>query len=582
MSTARTAPATRTPRTTRADAATTDRITRAAADLFGWDDLHPAQLEAIEAVVAGRDTLGVMPTGFGKSAIYQVAGAVLDGPTVVVSPLIALQADQVAGLVGRPDAPPAVAINSGHTDAENDEGWDRLAAGDVTYVFLAPEQLARDETVERLRAADVALVVVDEAHCVSSWGHDFRPDYLHLGEIVERLGRPPVLALTATGSGPVRDEIVERLRLRDPLVLSRGFDRPNLSLEVVRHEDADEKFRAVVEQVAGSTTPGIVYVATRKATEAYAEAIAERCPDRTVVGYHGGQRSAERGELHERFHAGEVDVVVATSAFGMGIDKPDVRFVVHADVPDSLDAYYQEIGRAGRDGEPATATLHYRPEDLSLRSFFASGLPGRADLRDVFTALSAAGRPVTRREVADQLALGSRSVSRLIDLLLEAGALTESADGFEPVAGLDAVAAARSAREVAQTRERVERSRIDMMRTYAEAAGCRRRFLLGYFGEDSPERCGACDLCAAVERDEEARSGAEEARSGAEAAQATDAAPPAFETDTRVVHPTWGEGTVMGTDDDRMTVFFESEGYKVLAVADVVERGLLAPVDEPR
>ena len=580
MSTTRTAPTadiaptadterTATPAT---PAARTARITTAAADLFGWDDLHAGQLEAIEAVVAGRDTLGIMPTGFGKSAIYQVAGAVLDGPTVVVSPLIALQADQVAGLVGRPDAPSAVAINSGHTDAENDAGWQRLAAGEITYVFLAPEQLARDETVDRLRDAGVALVVVDEAHCVSSWGHDFRPDYLHLGEIVERLGRPTVLALTATGSGPVRDEIVERLRLRDPLIVSRGFDRPNLALEVVRHEDDDEKMRAVVEQVAGSTTPGIVYVATRRATEAYTAAIAERRPDRTVVGYHGGQRSAERGQLHERFHAGEVDVVVATSAFGMGIDKPDVRFVVHADVPDSLDAYYQEIGRAGRDGDPATATLHYRPEDLSLRSFFASGLPGRADLRGVFTALSAAGRPVTRAEVAGQLALGSRTVSRLIDLLLEGGALTESTDGFEPVAGLDAAEAAGAAREVAQTRERVATSRIEMMRTFAEAAGCRRRFLLGYFGEDSPEHCGKCDLCLS---DDRAGIDAEEARSGDEEAHPTDTAPPAFATDARVVHATWGEGTVMGTDDDRMTVFFESQGYKVLSVADVLERGLL-------
>jgi ATP-dependent DNA helicase RecQ len=548
-----------------------DRITRAAADLFGWDDLHPAQLEAIESVVAGRDTLAVMPTGFGKSAIYQVAGAVLDGPTVVVSPLIALQADQVAGLIGRPDAPPAADINSGHTDAENDASWDRLAAGEVTYLFLAPEQLARDETVDRLRDADVALVVVDEAHCVSSWGHDFRPDYLHLGEIVERLGRPPVLALTATGSVPVRDEIVERLRLDDPLVLSRGFDRANLALEVVRHEDDDEKVRAVVDQIADSTIPAIVYVATRKETESYTAAIADRCPDRTVVGYHGGQRAAERGELHERFHAGEVDVVVATSAFGMGIDKPDVRVVVHADVPESLDAYYQEIGRAGRDGEPAIATLHYRPEDLSLRSFFASGLPGRADLRDVFTALSAAGRPVTRAEVAGQLALGTRTVSRLIDLLLEAGALTESADGFEPVADLEAADAAAAAREVAQTRERVSSSRIEMMRTYAEASGCRRRFLLGYFGEDSPERCGNCDLCDA------AGDGAEEARAGGDDARPADTAPPAFATDARVVHATWGDGTVMSTDDDRMTVFFESEGYKVLAVADVVERGLLTP-----
>ncbi|MBF4576997.1 RecQ family ATP-dependent DNA helicase [Frondihabitans sp. VKM Ac-2883] len=571
MSTARTRRSTPTHSDTRTTTDTdTKRITRAAADLFGWDDLHPAQLEAIEAVVAGRDTLAIMPTGFGKSAIYQVAGAVLGAPVVVVSPLIALQADQVAGLIGRPDAPAAVAVNSGRTDAENDESWDRLTAGEITYVFLAPEQLARDETVDRLRDAGVGLVVVDEAHCVSSWGHDFRPDYLHLGEIVERLGRPGVLALTATGSGPVRDEIVERLRLDDPLILSRGFDRPNLRLEVVRHEDDDEKIRAVVDQVADEVTPGIVYVATRRETESYTAEIAERCPDRTVVGYHGGQRSAERGELHERFHAGEVDVVVATSAFGMGIDKPDVRFVVHADVPDSLDAYYQEIGRAGRDGEPALATLHYRAEDLSLRSFFASGLPRRSELRAVFTALEAAGRPATRREVSDQLALGSRTVSRLIDLLLEAGTLAESTDGFEVVGDFDARGAAEAARSIAKTRERVEKSRIDMMRTFAEAPGCRRRRLLGYFGEDSPERCGNCDDCERAE--------SEPGGDGVTGSADGTPDPAVFPTDARVTHAAWGEGTVMSTDGDRVTVFFESEGYKVLGVTDVVEHDLLTLV----
>ena len=557
--------------TARTSTPRTDDITRAAADLFGWTDLHPAQLEALEAVVAGRDTLAVMPTGFGKSAIYQVAGAVLDGPTVVVSPLIALQADQVAGLVGRPDAPPAVAINSGHTDAENDEGWERLAAGEVTYVFLAPEQLARDETVDRLSDAGVALFVVDEAHCVSSWGHDFRPDYLHLGEVVERLGGPTVLALTATGSGPVRDEIVERLRLDDPLVLSHGFDRPTLSLEVVRHEDDDEKARAVVEQVAASTTPGIVYVATRKESERYADEIGERRPDRTVEAYHAGLRSAERGALHERFHQGGIDVVVATSAFGMGIDKPDVRFVVHADVPESLDEYYQEIGRAGRDGEPADATLHYRPEDLGLRSFFASGLPSRAELRSVYDAIRASSGPVARTAIAEATDLKPRQVSRLVDLLLEAGTVQEQKKGYTPTSGLDAETAAEQARDAAEARDRVEKSRIAMMRGYAEGRGCRRRYLLGYFGEEAPERCGNCDDCRAAEAEPDLPA-AEESRAG------SDAPAPLFEADTRVTHPTWGEGTVMSTEDDRLTVFFESEGYKVLAVEAVVEHDLLKAV----
>ena len=558
---------------------TAERIAEAADRLFGWDELRPAQTEAIESVLGGRDTFGIMPTGYGKSAIYQVAGALLDGPTVVVSPLIALQADQVAGLVGHPEAPTAVDVNSGHTDDENDESWRRVAAGEVTYVFLAPEQLARDETVERLAAAGVALLVVDEAHCVSSWGHDFRPDYLHLGEVAERLGRPPVLALTATGSGPIRDEVVERLRLRDPLVVSRGFDRPNLWLRVVRHEDEAEKRRAVIEQVADLTTPGIVYVATRRESERYADEIAARCPDRVVEAYHAGLRSAERGALHERFHDGGLDVVVATSAFGMGIDKPDVRFVVHADVPESLDAYYQEIGRAGRDGEPADATLHYRADDLSLRSFFASGLPSRAHLKAVFRAVADADGPVRRSAVAEAAGLKPRQVSRLLDLLLEADTIAESSRGYRPTDGFEAATAAEAARYTAESRERVEKSRIQMMRGYAEKRGCRRRFLLAYFGEEAPQRCGNCDDCRAAADEPDARSeeGAQGVSRESEQAGSDDVDSALFPVDARVVHAAWGEGTVMSTEGDRMTVFFEAEGYKVLAVADVEERGLLQP-----
>ncbi|ROQ37026.1 ATP-dependent DNA helicase RecQ [Frondihabitans sp. PhB188] len=543
----------------------TDRTTidKTAASVFGWDELHPAQLEAIEAVLAERDVLALMPTGFGKSAIYQVAGAVLGKPVVVVSPLIALQADQVAGLVGHPEAPAAIAINSSHTDSENAEGWERLEAGEITYVFLAPEQLASPETVARLAASGVGLLVVDEAHCVSSWGHDFRPDYLHLGQIVADLGRPPVLALTATGSGPIRDEIVERLRLRDPLVLSHGFDRPNLSLAVTRHEDDQQKRDAVVEDATNAATPAIVYVATRKETGYYADALSKRRPDLTVVAYHGGQSSAERGQVHERFHAGDVGLVVATSAFGMGIDKPDIRAVIHADVPDSLESYYQEIGRAGRDGEPASATLHYRPEDLALRSFFASGLPRRSHLRAVFTTIQAAGRPVTRTAVAEQLSHTRQTVTRLIDLLLEAETIIEKKRGFVVRKGLEAAEAADSARHVAKTRERVEKTRQDMMRNYAEQPGCRRHTLLGYFGEDSPERCGNCDGCA------------READGPRVDDAATSSGERAFPVDSHVRHEAWGEGTVMSHDGDRMTVFFDEEGYKVLATDEVLDRALL-------
>ncbi|WP_420368952.1 RecQ family ATP-dependent DNA helicase [Curtobacterium sp. L1-20] len=535
-----------------------------ATDVFGWH-LRPAQETVVDAVLAGRDALAVMPTGSGKSAIYQVAGLALEGAVVVVSPLVALQEDQVVGLEDHPDAPRAVTINATHARRDLDEAWDAVARGDARYVFLAPEQLAKDEVVDRLRETGVALVTVDEAHCVSSWGHDFRPDYLVLGEVVERLGRPPVLAMTATGSSPVRAEIEQRLGMRDPLVLATGFDRPELRLEVVRHADADAKQEAVVEQVVSLEGAGIVYVATRAETLVYADELVEA--GRRAKPYHAGLRVRDREAVHHAFLDGDIDVVVATSAFGMGIDKPDVRFVVHADVPESIDAYYQEVGRAGRDGDPGVATLHYRSEDLGLRRFFASGSPRPASLRAVFDAVPADGA-VARSELAERSGLAARTAGRSANALLDAGVLVDGRDGLRraPDAPADAQGAAARAREHAQERERVDESRIEMMRRFAETLGCRRQFLLGYFGDELAEPCGNCDTCSAgtaTEDEVHAADGSNDA---------------AWPPDAPVEHAEWGRGTVMSTEDDRITVFFESAGYRTLGLADVEERNLLERV----
>ncbi|KQX07697.1 hypothetical protein ASC59_08175 [Leifsonia sp. Root1293] len=321
-------------------------------------------------MLAGTDTLAVMPTGHGKSAIYQVAGAMLTGPTIVVSPLIALQVDQIEGLEAHPAAPRAVAVNSSQSEHGNQQAWAAITTGAAKYLFLSPEQLSKDEVIDRLIPLGVTLFVVDEAHCISSWGHDFRPDYLHLGAAIEKLGHPVTLALTATGSPPVRDEIVERLGMRDAHILGSGFDRPNLRLEVIRHEDDREKRSAVLAETISAAKPGLVYVPTRRDTGMYAAEMNSHGV--TAVAYHAGLGSGDRHEAYEDFHHDLTDVVVATSAFGMGIDKPDVRFVIHAAITESLESYYQEIGRAGRDGEPARVTLHYRLEDLALRNYFAS------------------------------------------------------------------------------------------------------------------------------------------------------------------------------------------------------------------
>jgi ATP-dependent DNA helicase RecQ len=537
------------------------QIRSVARESFGWEQLRPGQLEAVQALLTGRDALVVMPTGAGKSAVYQVAGMLLDGPTVVVSPLIALQRDQLAGLA-RSDAD-AVAVNSAQGSSDTEEAWEAISAGDAEFLFLSPEQLAKDDVVERLAQARPSLLAVDEAHCVSAWGHDFRPDYLRIGDVLDRLGNPRVVALTATASPPVREEIVERLRLQAVRQVVRGFDRPNLRLEVLRTTDADATQELLLDRVTAEAMPGLVYAATRKNTERYAETLSER--GLVARAYHAGMKAADRREVHEKFLAGELDVVVATTAFGMGIDKPDVRFVVHAQVSDSIDSYYQEIGRAGRDGEPALALLLYRPEDLGLRSFFASGSADEQVVHQVAAAVrrhsTDDGRPVPASDLQADLDLPHSTLTRAVNLLEQAERVTVTGDGqleyTDPDVSPDT--AVRQAVEVAESLERLERSRIEMMRGYAETTGCRRQFLLGYFGEQLDEPCGRCDTCASGSADEAARELADAEQQDAAAGQERHG------QGDRVVHREWGPGVVMHRESDRVTVLFEQVGYKTLA-----------------
>jgi ATP-dependent DNA helicase RecQ len=485
----------------------------------------------------------VLPTGAGKSAIYQLAALLIPGPTVVVSPLIALQRDQVAALTA--NGVDAAEANSQVRAAERRQAFDDLIAGDLEFLFLAPEQLANPDVLEQTAEAKPSLIVIDEAHCISSWGHDFRPDYLRLGAVAEALGRPPILALTATAAPPVRTEIVERLGLRNPLVVVRGFDRPNISLAVERFTTPEAKRAALLDrtvEAAGRPGVGIVYAATRRIAEEVAEALQERGV--RVEAYHGGMPAARRREVEAAFAGDALDVVVATTAFGMGIDKPDVRFVFHHDVADSPDSYYQEIGRAGRDGEPAEAVLFYRPEDLGLRRFFAGGGGARPD--DV-AAVAEAG-------VTDVDALMEHTGLPRARVTAALTCLDEGEDGEST-----AVAAAR-AHEEREARARVQQSRVEMMRAYAEARGCRRQVLLGYFGEPLDEPCGNCDRCAA------------------DAGSENVAGNEPFPVHSRVAHGAWGEGQVMAYEGDTVTIFFDSAGYKTLALELVQEGDLLAPV----
>ena len=533
-------------------------IAGAARTLLGTDELRPGQEPAIRSVVDGRDTLVVMPTGSGKSAIYQIAGQLLDGLTIVVSPLIALQRDQVDSLADT-DAFHAAELNSTLTDTERDELFAALRRDARMFLFLAPEQLANEETLERLRQARPALFVVDEAHCISEWGHDFRPDYLKLGAFLDQLGHPTTLALTATAARPVREEIVERLGMRDPNIFVRGFDRPNIHLTVRTFLEEDDQREALLEAVAGMQGPGIVYAARRRDTEEIAAALVER--GRRAAAYHAGLKASEREAVQSAFMDGETEIMVATIAFGMGIDKPDIRFVVHDSISDSLDTYYQEFGRAGRDGEPARAVLFYNPDDLGLRRFQSGvGELKAENVRPVLRTIHEADEPVDPAELKERLHLQDTELIRVLGRLEDVDAVTIAPSGEVEAGDTDlSIAEVAEAAERAQAQlQKHASSRLEMMRQYAETSGCRREFLLNYFGEAYEGPCGTCDTCD----------------SGAAAEQTADGP---FPLQSTVIHTTWGDGTVMHYENGNVVVLFREAGYRTLSLQLVQEEGLLQP-----
>ena len=539
---------------------TSIRLCRAARRHFGWRTLRTGQLAAMRAVLKGRDALVVLPTGHGKSAVYQVPATLLPGPTVVISPLLALQTDQIAGLSERGDARlAAVRVSSMETPGQQRAALAALADGTARFLFITPEQLGQPDRLAEVRALRPSLVAVDEAHCVSAWGHDFRPDYLQLGQLVRELGRPPVVALTATASPPVREDIAARLKLRDPKLVIAGLDRPNLYLEAVRCVTEEDRWKRLIARLRAGEPPGIVYASTRRA----AEDLAERLGGEGIAAqaYHGGMAAGERTRRHEAFLSDEIPVMVATSAFGMGIDKPNVRWVVHVALPDSPDSYLQEIGRAGRDGAPARALLLYRAEDVALQRFFVGGTPDRAELDRVTRALR--DGPARKTDIAADLGIGTRRLAQDLALLERVGTAVTLHNGRVTTpryAPPPDEAVSLALREIGR-HQTVQTSRIDAMLQFAEAPGCRGQHLLAYFGERLARPCGHCDNC----------------RVGAIPAARRSAENLPYPVHSTVNHPEWGAGLVLRYEQDRMIVLFDDVGYKTLSVPVVVRQGLLTP-----
>ena len=545
--------------------------------VFGYR-LRPAQEAAAAAVVTGRDTLAVLPTGSGKSAIYQVAGLVLGGLTVVVSPLIALQRDQARalGARSRPDGRRVnvVALNSTLRAHDRAAALAELRDGGVDFLMLGPEQLSTEQTHAALLATQrpVGLFAVDEAHLVSEWGHDFRPDYLRIRDTVQALRRPPVVALTATASQPTQADITRQLGMAEPAVVVADFDRPNIHLSVRRaHQHVPEEQAVVdrtVEVVLATETPAIVYATSHARCEDIArrlQLVAYR-----AEAYHAGLTGKQRSEIQDAFFSGRLDVIAATSAFGMGIDKADVRTVVHAGPPGSLDEYYQEIGRAGRDGLPARAELIFDTRSLRIPRLFASRPRVAASVvRPVVAALERANPPITMSQIETASQQSRRATDQVVDDLHELGLV----DVDREVITVRSIGACPGATDAVvdegRRRASVLNSQVDTVRHYAETVACRRAELLAYFGEQIPTPCGNCDNDAAVGH---AAPHAEQAPTVDSHEEHRDRTLPA--AGTSVHHRLWGHGTVLSADDHELVIAFESVGYRHLTTA-VLDSGLV-------
>lgn len=472
-------------------------------EIFGFEAFRPGQAEAVQGALEGRDVLVVMPTGAGKSLCYQLPALLRDDLSIVVSPLVSLMADQVESL--RERAPGKVAlVNSQQDAADNREVIERARSGDLRLLYVAPERFSSPGFLDAMRGIPIGIFTVDEAHCVSQWGHDFRPDYFRLGDAARWLGAGSLFASTATATPQVAADIVRRLGLREPVRVATGFDRPNLTFAVVPTCSPEHSRAQLAAALAEpGSRPAIVYAGTRRLTEQVAEDLAHD-PGIEVLAYHAGLDREKRAETQGRFMEGEAQVVVATNAFGMGIDKADVRSVVHVSVPQSLEGWYQEAGRAGRDGLPSRALMLAQPRDKGLHVYFIERSEiEEAELDRIATAITGSTTD-GRYDIALQEVGGDPDqVRATVGHLVRAGVIRPSPSSADrlvgrveaPYDGKARSLARSSAKEGVSARWRQYRA----IWSFVEGAGCRRAAILRHFGDEEQPYTNSgvpcCDAC---------------------------------------------------------------------------------------
>ncbi|MDQ2817358.1 MAG: ATP-dependent DNA helicase [Candidatus Eremiobacteraeota bacterium] len=530
---------------------------------FGYESFQSGQEEVIRRVLAGNDTLAILATGAGKSLCYQLPALLLSGTTVVVSPLIALMKDQL-DMLADAGIGSTIALNSTLTDEQEAQNLELIARGNLKLIYVTPERLEDESFVDALKRLHVPLFVVDEAHCISQWGHDFRPAYLNLGRVIAALNHPTVLALTATATPSVREDILTQLNIPHAKAIVRGFDRPNLVYEVARAGSDEDKLRMIKKKLSGPLAGclGIIYTATIKNTYTVAQYLREGLGIEAEV-YHSKLQKADRDRVHDRFMNEDVKIVVATNAFGLGIDKANIRFVIHYDLPGSVEAYTQEAGRAGRDGEESTCLLAYRQSDTRVQNYFLTGkYPDVEEVQKVFGTLQYFERQDNGVSLTDLRRISQLPLTKLkvILALLKKGGfirnVSKTTYGLSPLLKTKLEMTLNLASY--ETKRSYDQSKLAMMLQYCETQSCRRKFILNYFGEDYDTiNCGACDNC----RGRTGQVGVLEPTRQLGQGE--------FRIGDVVDHPKFGQGTVERFERDLVTVLFPSHGYKTLLASAV-------------